>query len=109
MAIIRCGECGRAISDRAQACIGCGAPLNTPAGFNLTPQRSISPPLTRRQLRQRALLSVSLLALGVLAASALEHRAAGHRVAATLAALLLICGLCACVVTLLQGVASRRS
>ncbi len=108
MAIIQCGECGRAISNKAGACIGCGAPVNAPAGFDLTPKRSIGRPLTRRQLKRRALLSASLLALGVLAAGALGHRTAGNRLAATIAALLLICGLCACVVTLLQSVASRR-
>lgn len=108
MAIIQCGECGRAISDRAGACIGCGAPLNAPAGFELVPKRSAGPPLTPRQLRRRGWLSALLLALGVIAAGALERRSAGHRIAVTIAALLLICGLCACVVTLLQRVASRR-
>ena len=27
MAMVSCSECGRAISDKAPACVGCGAPL----------------------------------------------------------------------------------
>jgi hypothetical protein len=27
MALITCGECGREISDKAPACVGCGAPI----------------------------------------------------------------------------------
>lgn len=29
MTIVKCGECGKDISDKAAACIGCGAPLAT--------------------------------------------------------------------------------
>jgi hypothetical protein len=29
MALIKCGECGREISDKAAACLGCGAPVLT--------------------------------------------------------------------------------
>jgi len=29
MALIACSECGRAVSDKAAVCIGCGAPLTT--------------------------------------------------------------------------------
>ena len=29
MAMIKCGECGRDISDKAPACVGCGAPVET--------------------------------------------------------------------------------
>lgn len=32
MALIKCPECGKEISDRAQACIHCGAPLNDAVG-----------------------------------------------------------------------------
>lgn len=27
MAIVKCGECGREVSNKAQACVGCGAPV----------------------------------------------------------------------------------
>lgn len=29
MALTKCGECGREVSDKAAACIGCGAPVMT--------------------------------------------------------------------------------
>lgn len=31
MALIKCAECGKEISDKAAACVGCGAPVATPA------------------------------------------------------------------------------
>lgn len=31
MALIKCSECGREISDKASACPGCGAPVSAPA------------------------------------------------------------------------------
>ena len=31
MALIRCPECNREISDKATACPGCGYPLNSPS------------------------------------------------------------------------------
>lgn len=31
MALIKCAECGKEISDKAAACIGCGAPIASPA------------------------------------------------------------------------------
>jgi hypothetical protein len=110
MAIIQCSECGRAVSSLAEACIGCGAPLGArpfSPNINLVPQPSVSPPPTARQLRRRAWLAAALLLAGVIAAAALQHRR-HDRIAATCAALLLISGLCWCIVTILQAVASRR-
>ena len=35
MALIKCSECGREISDKAAACVGCGAPVQaTPSKVN---------------------------------------------------------------------------
>ena len=39
MPLIKCSECGREISDKAEACLGCGAPVSKPA----TPQNSPAP------------------------------------------------------------------
>ena len=33
MALIKCHECGKEISDKAQACIQCGLPLNNQSGL----------------------------------------------------------------------------
>lgn len=108
MAIITCSECGRAVSDRAAACIGCGAPLASAAAFDRVPRPSISAPLTPNQLRWRLALASLTLVLGVIAADAVSHRPGGGRLAATLAALLVICGLCWFIVAVLQSVQSRK-
>jgi len=111
MALIACSECGRAVSDKAAACIGCGAPLTTSSsssGLNLVPERPTSPPPTREQIKRRTLLALSMLVLGVIWASFLDHRAGSGRLAAFLAALLIIGGLCWCLVLLVHAVSSRR-
>jgi hypothetical protein len=111
MAIIKCSECGRAVSDRAAACIGCGAPLapaESSSAFNREPARSIAPPLTPSQLRWRLGLSSLTLVLGVIAADAVARHPGGGRVAATLAALLVVTGLCWFIVDILQNVQARK-
>ena len=110
MAIINCSECGRAVSDKAPACIGCGAPLapqDPPSAFNRAPIYTITPPPTPAQLRWRLALSSLTLVLGVIASDA-AGRHGGGRLAATLAALLLIVGLCWFMVAMLQRVQARR-
>jgi hypothetical protein len=111
MAIINCSECGRAVSDKAQACIGCGAPLareDPRSVFNRAPVYTMTPPPTPAQLRWRLALSSLTLVLGVLAADASGRHAVGSRLAATLAALLLIVGLCWFLVAAVQSVQARR-
>ncbi len=109
MAIIRCSECGRAVSDKAAHCVGCGAPTAAPPpGFDWLPNRDVSPPMSFRQLWWRGLLAAAMLVIGAVWAGSLDRHPGANRVAATLAALLLITGLCWFVVTLLQGVGSRR-
>jgi hypothetical protein len=117
MAMVTCGECGRAVSDKAPACIGCGAPLpgaepppraEPPSAFNREPIHAATPPLTSRQLRWRLALSALTLVLGVVVADAVGRRPASGRPAATLAALLVVIGLCWFIVAVLQSVQSRR-
>jgi hypothetical protein len=105
--MIQCSECGRAISDRAAHCVGCGAPTLKLSGLNWLPERSSSPPPSPRQLWLRGTAAAAMLVGGTFWASAIDHHGAGSRLGATLAALLLISGLCWFVVTLLQGVALR--
>jgi hypothetical protein len=107
MAMIRCSECGRAISDRASHCVGCGAPGAKLSGIDWVPAREAGPPPSPRQLWLRGTLAAGMLVAGALWAGAIDHRPGGGRIAVTLAALLLITGLCWLVVTLLQGVALR--
>jgi hypothetical protein len=111
MAIIRCSECGRAISDKAAACVGCGAPLaaaEPASAFNREPVYTHSAPLTPAQLRWRLALSTLVLVLGVIAADAAARHAAGSQLARTLSALLLIVGLCWFIVAVVQSVQARR-
>jgi hypothetical protein len=112
MAIIKCSECGRAVSDKAGACIGCGAPITPPSpappGFNIAPVPAPSRPLTPAQLRWRLGLSAATLVAGVIAADAASRWRPGSSVAATLSALLLICGLCWFIVAIIQNVQARR-
>jgi hypothetical protein len=108
--MIRCEECSRLISDRAIACVGCGAPVPSGAeseAILASPRRSNSAPLTRRQLRWRALCAAVTFVIG-LAAAGYFGQPGGNRVAATVATLLLVGGLCWLIVAILQNVMARR-
>jgi hypothetical protein len=78
------------------------------SGINLVPQRSLTPPPSRRQIALQALLAVLALLIGAIWASRLDHGAGGGRPAAALAALLIISGLCGGIVTLIQYAAARK-
>jgi hypothetical protein len=114
MALIKCKECGRTVSDKATACVGCGAPLRRRSifsglkGFNLAPEPSRRPPPSRTVLTVQALLSLLAFVAGVVWSNAIERRASSGRAAATLAALLLIVGLCGVIVTAVQFPWTRR-
>jgi hypothetical protein len=98
------------ISDQALACVGCGAPITSgieSSGLALVPQRSKAPPLTRSQLRWRAALASATFLVGVVASGYVD-RPGGNRVAATVAALILVSGLCWLIVAILQNWMARR-
>ncbi len=107
MALIACSECGRAVSDKAAACIGCGAPLSASSSIDLVAKRSYAPPPTREQIKRRALSSLMMLAVGVTLAAFLDHRP-GNRMASFVSALLIIVGLCWFIVVLVHALSSRR-
>ena len=106
MALIACSECGRAVSNKASVCIGCGAPL-TSSAIDLVTQRSNAPPPTREQIKRRAFLSLAMFVLGVILANLLDHRP-DSRLASFMAAMLIIGGLCWLMVLLVHAVSSRR-
>ena len=108
MAIIQCSECGRAISDKASACVGCGAPLGTVAGFNLVPKPERHEPPSPRRIMRRAVLAALVLAAGVIWTAAVDQPASRDRVATLIATLLIVGGLCGLLVTLVQWVTSRK-
>ena len=111
MALIKCSECGRLISDRAAVCIGCGAPVTPPARtdlpFNLVPEQTVTPPLTKNQLRRRMHLAGITFIAGMLAVAYVTSHP-GNKVISTVAALLLTCGLCWLIVSIVQNVMARR-
>jgi hypothetical protein len=109
VAIIKCSECGRAISDRAAQCVGCGAPLSPIAGFDIAPKRDSSPPPTPRRLAIQGAIMLVMLAGGIGWASFLSHRGQDNSLPAMLAALLIIGGLIGAIVTVLQRVGLGRS
>jgi hypothetical protein len=115
MALIPCSECGRSVSDKATACVGCGAPIHTGidtdanahAAFAIAPEPSKSPPLTHAALRWRALLAAVTFISGLIMTIRVDHQG-GSRSLATLAALLLVSGLCWLIVAILQNVMALR-
>jgi hypothetical protein len=114
MALIKCSECGRTVSDQAAACVGCGAPLKRRfafqgfRGFNLAPEPSTRPPPSRTQLTWRAILCTLAFVAGVVWSSSLERRADPERAAVIGAALLVIIGLCGVIVTAVQFPWTRK-
>ena len=110
MTMIRCSECGRSISDRAPACVGCGAPICAAqdTGIAIAPTHDDGPPLSRRQLYWRVALAALTLVLGVIAVGHVDH-AGGNKIVTTLATLLLISGLCWTIAAVVQYVMARRS
>jgi fatty acid desaturase len=107
MALIACSECGRAVSDKAAACVACGAPVNQNSAIDLVPQRAKVPPPTREQIKRRAILSLSILVAGVILAAVLDNRPGG-RLALFGATLMIIGGLCWFLVVMVHAVSSRR-
>src|SRR5579863_3177057 len=111
MAIIKCSECGRAVSDKAAACIGCGAPLAADernSAFSRAPVQSTAAPLTAAQLRWRLALAALTLVLGVIVADAVARHPDLPQLAKTLSALLVIIGLVWFIVAILQNVQARK-
>jgi hypothetical protein len=112
MTMITCSECGRAVSDKAATCVGCGAPLarpNSVGSFNLVPEERPLPPPTARQLRRRALLASVALVVGVIWSGSADHHGGHGRIPAVLAAFLVVGGLCGLLVTLVQNFALRNA
>lgn len=108
MALIACSECGRAVSDKATTCVGCGAPLANSSGINLVPPRPTKPPPTPAQIKRRVPIAILTLALGVALAVFADRPAVGTKLASFAAALLIIAGLSWLLVLLVHAASSRR-
>ncbi len=108
MALIACSECGRAVSDKATTCVGCGAPLSTSSGIDLVPRRSTSPPPTRAQIKRRLPFAAAVLVLGIVLAAVADRPIVGAKLASFAAALLIIAGLSWLLVLLVHAAITRR-
>jgi uncharacterized membrane protein YvbJ len=108
MALIKCSECGRTVSDKAESCVGCGAPLAAATKpdrqkvFNIAPEPDKRPPPSRQHLMWRAMLSTASFVAGVIWSSAVSRQGNSNRFAAVIAALLVVVGLCGVIVTAVQ-------
>jgi len=99
--MIACSECGRAISNKAAACIGCGAPVGTSElGYGVVDPPA--PALPMRTLWRHLWLSAGLSLLGTFMALAADRQPDSGRWLALLAALSLIAGICWLIVTLVR-------
>jgi hypothetical protein len=107
MTMITCSECGRAISDRAAACIGCGAPLGSHSQIGLAPAPSAGLPPTRRQIRWRLLLAGLMLLVGIITAHQAAHLAHFAQLANSIATGLILVGLVWLLITLVQRLSPR--
>ncbi len=115
MAMILCDECGRAVSDKAAACVGCGAPIasRAPLQPSRAPQRVARPaipsvPASARLIRRNLALALATLALGLAASSLAERTHGAGRLPVLAAALLLIAGLAGTLVWLVRWWAERE-
>jgi zinc-ribbon domain len=108
MALITCSECGREVSDKAAACVGCGAPLARPSGMLLVPDRPKGPPPTTAQIQRRALLALAMLVGGIFWAATLQQRPDAVRSTAVLPSILIVGGLCWILVLIVHAIAARR-
>ena len=107
MALIKCSECGRTVSDKAKFCVGCGAPLEQHTEVSQKPVRQSGPAPSRKQLLVRTGLCAAVFALGIAWSGTLKQPAdAGP--AAIAAALLVIVGLCGIIVSAVQWYTSRK-
>ncbi|HWG75270.1 MAG TPA: zinc-ribbon domain-containing protein [Steroidobacteraceae bacterium] len=111
MALLKCSECGRTISDKAKSCVGCGAPLKSATNpaqqkiFNLAPEPDRRPPPGRQTLMWRAILSTAAFVAGVVWSGTTGN---SNRPAAIIAGLLVIVGLCGAIVTAVQFPWTRK-
>jgi hypothetical protein len=107
MTMITCNECGRAISDRAAACIGCGAPMVSHSQINLEPAPPTGLPPTRRQIRWRLLLAGLMLLVGVIAAHQAPWLPHYAQLVRSVATALILVGLVWLLITLVQRLSPR--
>jgi hypothetical protein len=63
MALVKCNECGKDISDKASACLNCGAPITATAAPAASPPHAGAP--IKRKTSKWAYLGLVLIALAI--------------------------------------------
>ena len=76
MALIDCEECGAQVSDKAAACIKCGAPLNSTLTALGPAERVVTTQQTGKKYKGLQLLGAGMVCAGVVACTAKEPGAA---------------------------------
>ena len=107
MALIKCSECGREVSDKAESCPQCGAPIASAleteaAGIKLRTIQQTSKRLKMQILISAALFWGGIVWMIVVASSASRAGVPPSRVATVIATLMILAGLVWYVVTKLR-------
>jgi hypothetical protein len=63
MALVSCGECGREVSDKAAACVGCGAPIGA-APVRTAVSGKVEVEATSRRYKNQMIAAVLMLLSG---------------------------------------------
>jgi hypothetical protein len=100
--MIVCSECGRAVSNKATACVGCGAPISSPSEIEMVARNKPVKPPTLGALKRHLIGGAITLALGLFAAMAADRMQSSNRIDQLIAALLLIAGISWTLVTLVR-------
>jgi hypothetical protein len=107
MAMITCGECGRAVSSKAAACVGCGFPISQPTDIQYAHSYVAAIPLSPKAIRMRALLFLAMTFVGVIWTGLAEHEPTAGRLPVFIGTLLIIGGLSGLIVSLVRSVTPR--
>ena len=108
MALMTCSECGRAVSSKAVACVGCGFPIAQQfADIPIAHSYVAAVPLSSKEIRWRALLFLATMFVGVVWAAIAEHEPTAGRLPVFLGALLIIGGLSGLIVSLVRSVTPK--
>jgi hypothetical protein len=108
MALMTCSECGRTISSKAVACVGCGFPISQQlADFPIAHSYVAAVPLGSKEIRWRAMFFLATMIVGVVWTGLAEHEPVAGRLPVFLGAMLIIGGLSGLIVSLVQSVTPR--
>lgn len=108
MALMTCSECGRAVSSKAVACVGCGFPIAQQfADIQIEHSYVAAVPLSSKEIRWRGLLFLATMLVGVIWTGLAEHEPTAGRLPVFLGAMLIIGGLSGLIVSLVQSVTPR--